>query len=162
MYVAANRGQCSFKSSLPDITPRTDDVGVDVDTHPKIPLRLCPAGCSKRPFSKAAAGGSTGGVAPGYVEDAFEARTPLAGFFSVLPSAPFCRRYNRSQPEPVLLLYSSQRVHSGPLAHGFLRPPSRESWRPPLHGPSPALLSTQRLPVQPLITCAIPRPMLDH
>jgi len=44
----------------------------------------CPAGCSKRPFSKAAADGSTGGVAPGYVEDAFEARTMLAGFFSIL------------------------------------------------------------------------------
>ena len=34
--------------------------------------------------SKAAADGSTGGVAPGYVEDAFEARTKLAGFFSIL------------------------------------------------------------------------------
>ena len=43
-----------------------------------------PAGCSKRPFSKAAADGSTGGVAPGYVEDAFEARTKLAAFFSSL------------------------------------------------------------------------------
>ncbi len=35
--------------------------------------------------SKATADGSTGGVAPGYVEDAFEARTTLAGFFSILP-----------------------------------------------------------------------------
>jgi hypothetical protein len=42
------------------------------------------AGCSKNPFSKAAADGSTGGVAPGYVEDAFEARTTLADFFSIL------------------------------------------------------------------------------
>ena len=41
-------------------------------------------GCSKRPSSKAAADESTGGVAPGYVEDAFEARTQLADFFSVL------------------------------------------------------------------------------
>src|SRR5262249_59973977 len=43
-----------------------------------------PAGCSKRPFSKAAADGSTGGVAPGYIEDASEARTTLADFFSRL------------------------------------------------------------------------------
>jgi hypothetical protein len=42
------------------------------------------AGCSKRPSSKAAADERTGGVAPGYVEDAFKARTPLAGFFSIL------------------------------------------------------------------------------
>ena len=41
-------------------------------------------GCSKRLSSKAAADVSTGGVAPGYVEDAFEARTPLADFFSIL------------------------------------------------------------------------------
>ena len=34
--------------------------------------------------SKATADGSTGGVAPGYVEDAFEARTLLADFFSIL------------------------------------------------------------------------------
>jgi hypothetical protein len=47
-------------------------------------MLLSPAGCSKRPFSKAAADGSTGGVAPGYVEDAFKARTKLAGFFSIL------------------------------------------------------------------------------
>jgi len=37
----------------------------------------------KKPFSKAADDESTGGVAPGYVEDAFEARTKLAGFFSI-------------------------------------------------------------------------------
>ncbi len=42
------------------------------------------AGCSKRPSSKAAADGITGGIAPGYVEDAFEARTTLADFFSIL------------------------------------------------------------------------------
>jgi hypothetical protein len=43
-----------------------------------------PAGCSKRLSGKAAADGSTGGVAPGYVEDAFEGRTQLADFFSIL------------------------------------------------------------------------------
>ena len=36
------------------------------------------------PSSKAAADESTGGVASGYVEDAFEARTLLADFFSIL------------------------------------------------------------------------------
>jgi hypothetical protein len=39
----------------------------------------------KKAISKAAADGSTGGVAPGYVEDAFEVRTTLMGFFSILP-----------------------------------------------------------------------------
>jgi hypothetical protein len=43
------------------------------------------AGCSKSLSSKAAVDERTGGVALGYVEDAFEARTMLAGFFSVLP-----------------------------------------------------------------------------
>ena len=43
-----------------------------------------PAGCSKRPSSKAAADECTGGVASGYVEDAFEARTLLADFFRIL------------------------------------------------------------------------------
>ena len=57
------------------------------------------AGCSKSLSSKAAADESTGGVAfppthptlprqlvsqVGYVEDAFEVRTPLANFFSIL------------------------------------------------------------------------------
>jgi hypothetical protein len=42
------------------------------------------AGCSQSPSSKAAADGSTGGVAPGYVEDAFEGRTKLAGFWGSL------------------------------------------------------------------------------
>ena len=42
------------------------------------------AGCSKRPSSKAAGGVSTGGVPSGYVEDSFELRTMLAGFFSIL------------------------------------------------------------------------------
>ena len=37
----------------------------------------------KKTVSEAAADESTGGVAPGYVEDAFEARTKLAGFFSI-------------------------------------------------------------------------------
>jgi hypothetical protein len=41
----------------------------------------------KKAVSKAAADGSTGGVASGYVEDAFEARTPLADFFSILLNA---------------------------------------------------------------------------
>jgi hypothetical protein len=38
----------------------------------------------KKAISKAAGDGSTGGVAPGYVEDAFEVRTTLMGFFSIL------------------------------------------------------------------------------
>jgi hypothetical protein len=38
----------------------------------------------KKPASKAAADKITGGVAPGYVEDAFEASAPLDGFFSIL------------------------------------------------------------------------------
>jgi len=38
----------------------------------------------KMAVSKATADGSTGGVAPGYVEDAFEASTKLADFFSIL------------------------------------------------------------------------------
>jgi hypothetical protein len=46
-----------------------------------------PAGCSKSSSSAAAADESTGGVASGYVEDAFEARTKLANFFSILPTA---------------------------------------------------------------------------
>ena len=37
----------------------------------------------KKAVSKAAADESTGGVAPGYVEDAFEARTKLAAFFNI-------------------------------------------------------------------------------
>ena len=40
-------------------------------------------GMIKKAVSKAAADESTGGVAPGYVEDAFEARTKLADFFSI-------------------------------------------------------------------------------
>ena len=40
----------------------------------------------KKTASKAAAAESTGGVPLGYVEDAFETRTILAGFFSGLPS----------------------------------------------------------------------------
>ena len=47
----------------------------------------------KKPVSKAAADGSTGGVASGYVEDAFEARTTLAGGFNILTLRyPPCRR----------------------------------------------------------------------
>jgi hypothetical protein len=40
-------------------------------------------GMLKKTVSEAAADESTGGVAPGYVEDAFEARTKLAAFFSI-------------------------------------------------------------------------------
>jgi hypothetical protein len=43
-----------------------------------------PAGCSKRPSSKAAGGARTGGVPSGYVEDSCELRTKLAAFFSIL------------------------------------------------------------------------------
>ena len=38
----------------------------------------------KKAVSKAADDGSTGGVASGYVEDAFEARTKLADFWGIL------------------------------------------------------------------------------
>jgi hypothetical protein len=41
-------------------------------------------GMLKKAVSEAAADESTGGVAPGYVEDAFEVRTKLADFFSIL------------------------------------------------------------------------------
>jgi hypothetical protein len=57
------------------------------------------AGCSKRPSSKAAADESTGGVASGYVEDAFEARTKLADFFSSLLLGSFA---SLKIPEPYL------------------------------------------------------------
>jgi hypothetical protein len=63
-------------------------------------------GCSKWPFSKAAADGSTGGVALGYVEDAFEARTMLADFFSILSEklpqhiAKRCQSWYNSDPMP--------------------------------------------------------------
>jgi len=40
-------------------------------------------GMLKKAVSKAAADGSTGGVAFGYVEDAFEVRTTLTDFFSI-------------------------------------------------------------------------------
>ena len=42
----------------------------------------------KKSVSKAAADGSTGGIASGYVEDTYEGRTTLAGCFSIL----LCRR----------------------------------------------------------------------
>ncbi len=42
----------------------------------------------KKSVSKAATDGSTGGVAPGYVEDAFEVRTQLADFFSIPAASP--------------------------------------------------------------------------
>jgi hypothetical protein len=44
-----------------------------------------PAGCSKRLSSKAAASEGPEAYPLGYVEDLNDARTPLAGFFSVLP-----------------------------------------------------------------------------
>lgn len=48
-----------------------------------------PGGMLKTTVSKAAADESTGGVAPGYVEDAFKARTKLADVFSIpLKSGP--------------------------------------------------------------------------
>ena len=40
-------------------------------------------GMLKKAVSKAAAEGSTAGIAPGYVEDAFEVRTKLTAFFSI-------------------------------------------------------------------------------
>jgi hypothetical protein len=40
-------------------------------------------GMLKKAVSEAAADESTGGVAPGYVEDAFEVRTKLADVFSI-------------------------------------------------------------------------------
>jgi len=43
------------------------------------------AGCSNRSSSEAAADESTGGVAPGYVEDGFEGRTKLGTCFSSPP-----------------------------------------------------------------------------
>lgn len=41
----------------------------------------------KKSVSKAAADGSTGGIASGYVEATYEGRTTLAGFFSILQEA---------------------------------------------------------------------------
>ena len=43
-----------------------------------------PAGCSKSPFSKAAASEGPEAYPLGYVEDLNEARTPLMGFFSIV------------------------------------------------------------------------------
>jgi hypothetical protein len=66
-----------------------------------------PTGCSKWPFSKAAADVSTGGVTSGYVEDAFEARTMLADFFSILSEklpqdiAKRCQSWYNSDPVPL-------------------------------------------------------------
>ena len=40
-------------------------------------------GMLKKAVSEAAADESTGGVAPGYVEDAFEVRTTLTDFFGI-------------------------------------------------------------------------------
>ena len=46
-----------------------------------------PAGCSKRPFSKAAGESKPEAYPQGYVEDFGEPRTKLAGFFSILLAA---------------------------------------------------------------------------
>jgi hypothetical protein len=43
-----------------------------------------PAGCSKRPFSKAAGESKPEAYPQGYVEDFDEPRTKLADFFSIL------------------------------------------------------------------------------
>ena len=43
-----------------------------------------PAGCSKSPSGKAAASEGPEAYPLGYVEDLNDARTPLAGFFSIL------------------------------------------------------------------------------
>ena len=45
-----------------------------------------PAGCSKRPSSKAAGESKPDAYPLGYVEDFDEPRTLLADFFSILPS----------------------------------------------------------------------------
>jgi hypothetical protein len=77
------------------------------DLHVRHNGENTPAGCSKRPSSKAAADGSTGGVAPGYVEDAFEARTMLADFFCILSEklpqdiAKRCQSWYNSDPVPI-------------------------------------------------------------
>jgi hypothetical protein len=46
--------------------------------------RLDHAGCSERPFSKAAGESKPEAYPLGYVEDFDEPRTPLAAFFSIL------------------------------------------------------------------------------
>src|SRR6478736_9188062 len=46
-----------------------------------------PAGCSKRPFSKAAGESKPEAYPRGYVEDFDESRTKLADFFSILLSS---------------------------------------------------------------------------
>ena len=51
------------------------------------------AGCSKRPFSKAAASEGPEAYPQGYVEGLNDARTMLADFFSVLLRATIGRRY---------------------------------------------------------------------
>lgn len=54
-------------------------------------------GCSKCPFSKAAADGSTTGVPLRYVEDDAEARTKLAGIFSSLSEVPGETAHDKSR-----------------------------------------------------------------
>jgi hypothetical protein len=49
-------------------------------------LVVGPAGCSKRPSSKAAGESKPEAYPQGYVEDFDESRTTLAGFFSILLS----------------------------------------------------------------------------
>src|SRR5688572_12128290 len=102
MYVAANRGQCSFKSSLPDITPRTDDVGVDVDTHHRF---FSLGEWTRLPFTARIERAHSYRARSARKEGTWPLPPPLAGFFSVLPSAPFCLPDNHSPLESVLLSY---------------------------------------------------------
>lgn len=53
----------------------------------------------KKPVSKATADERTGGVALGYVEDTFEARTTLADYFSILLDEGGQRRIHHRMPD---------------------------------------------------------------
>jgi hypothetical protein len=61
------------------------------DSLPCATQENVPAGCSKRPLSKAAGELKPEAYPLGYVEDFDEPRTKLAGFFSILPG----RGYDR-------------------------------------------------------------------
>ena len=58
-----------------------------------------PAGCSKRPSSKAAASEGPEAYPQGYVEGLNDARTPLAGFFSSLLEQLVEGKRNRSKSQ---------------------------------------------------------------
>ena len=62
-----------------------------------------PAGCSKRPFSKAAASEGPRAYPQGYVEGLNDARTTLAGFFSILLGQPGPLREGGSLPDSLSL-----------------------------------------------------------